>query len=100
MTPARAQGMPTKSMPAGRLPTVTVTGNVGAGNSEIGVPKGGAAPVVIGGDTAPAPVMNSVITVPGAALVLGTGAPLRSTKTPGAEAATGKSAEVLCPLLL
>src|SRR5215469_4011610 len=100
MTPARAQGIPTNSMGAGRLPTVTVTGKLGAGNSEIGVPKGSAAPVAMGGDTAPAPVMNSVIMAPGAALVLGTGAPLRFTKMPGADAATGKVAEVLCPLLL
>ena len=77
-------------------PTVTDSASVGIGVAV----ADGAAPVATCGETAPAPVTKSVIMLPRAALVLGTGAPFELVKMPGATLPIEIDCDATCPLLL
>src|SRR5258708_23545268 len=92
--------MPMNCVAACTPPTVTITFWVGFGRLASGVPEAGAAPVETGGVTDPAPVMNSVPIFPRAADVVGTVAPVWSTKIPGAADARLKMRLVTRPFVL
>jgi len=88
--------MPSYSTEAAMPPTVTDSASAGMGTAD----ADGAAPVATCGETAPAPVMKSVMMPPRAALVLGTGAPLELVKMPGATVPIETDWDAICPLLL
>src|ERR1019366_10552864 len=90
-TPTRAVGIPSNRMepaPVATPPMVTVVGCTGTGNSAMGVPEAGAAPVAMAGETAPTPVRYRVNTAPRATVLVGTMAPLTSVNRPGVAEAT------------
>src|SRR5260370_26417028 len=99
ITPTSAVGTPANCTGAAAPPIVTFTACIGAGNCATAVPAGGAAPVAIPGDTAPAPVTQSTPTPPRATVGVGTTAPVVSVNNPGATALTANFAVSGAPLL-